>query len=393
MAGGGRDLVREMARESLQAFVLVFQHILHPSSLGLEKPPPRNGTPRNCLRFLSPPAGLLLLLLPGPAPEAAAAGGRAGRHLCGRHWGGARRPGLPGSQPQRAERGGQATCQLSGGRLKQREQQSRPECLWRHHPCLRRACWFSLCFSCPSFLLLLLFPIRLLPFWPTTSSLLCLHRCNAGCWKELPPAGAEPTPRPSRDSGPALQAGCMRTKPRRCVSSHSESLSDQRCGRWYWRRWRSQAAGSVRGCCSSTQVVALVSSNTSLPRPSPGELGALVFGMAEPCKRPASPPHPEAPITQRAKAEERLAGGPAAAWPPPGLPSWVDRRRHPLAAAPFPCPACGLETLTEECGGFEICGACFWEDDGMWDSEYCARRLPSVSHQGQAHGSLSTAHL
>ncbi|WP_326826945.1 CPCC family cysteine-rich protein [Streptosporangium sp. NBC_01756] len=38
--------------------------------------------------------------------------------------------------------------------------------------------------------------------------------------------------------------------------------------------------------------------------------------------------------------------------------------RQPKGEEPYPCPCCGFLTL-EERGMYEICPACFWEDDGQ----------------------------
>jgi hypothetical protein len=49
----------------------------------------------------------------------------------------------------------------------------------------------------------------------------------------------------------------------------------------------------------------------------------------------------------------------------------------------LPCPCCGYLTLTER-SGYEICGVCFWEDDGQDDPE-------ADEVWGGPNGSLSLA--
>ncbi|MGB8351845.1 MAG: CPCC family cysteine-rich protein [Gaiella sp.] len=55
-----------------------------------------------------------------------------------------------------------------------------------------------------------------------------------------------------------------------------------------------------------------------------------------------------------------------------GWPSWFMEAAEDLAARDtplgrrYPCPCCGYLTLEEApTGTYEICGVCFWEDDGV----------------------------
>ncbi len=52
---------------------------------------------------------------------------------------------------------------------------------------------------------------------------------------------------------------------------------------------------------------------------------------------------------------------------------FVAPTEEPLDGVRYTCPCCGYPTLTER-AGYEICGICFWEDDGQ-DDELADRAL------------------
>ena len=66
---------------------------------------------------------------------------------------------------------------------------------------------------------------------------------------------------------------------------------------------------------------------------------------------------------------------------------YVGRLDHASASRPaqegvrYACPCCGYLTL-EECGSYEICPICFWEDDGQDDAD-------KDSIRGGPNGALS----
>jgi hypothetical protein len=49
----------------------------------------------------------------------------------------------------------------------------------------------------------------------------------------------------------------------------------------------------------------------------------------------------------------------------------------------YPCPCCGYDTLSER-GSFEICPICFWEDDGLADSD--PDRIGGPNHTSLTEG-------
>ena len=65
--------------------------------------------------------------------------------------------------------------------------------------------------------------------------------------------------------------------------------------------------------------------------------------------------------------------------------SWLDSYAARLDARPrnlpLRCPCCGCKTLGERTA-FEICGVCFWEDDGQDDTD-------AEENRGGPNGSLS----